>query len=119
MNPGNVDTARGGPAFAACNAALATSLAMQSHHIIFDRIYMHGPPAAGAIGVKFGIVFGGQHEGVVDSTIEELVSDDGESKTIANWSGAGPMVVRNNFLSSAGENIMIGGASPVVAGVTP
>ena len=119
MNPGNVDTARGGAAFVACNAALETSLVMQSHHIIFDRIYMHGPPAAGAVGVKFGIVFGGQHEGVIDSTIEELVSDDGESKAIASWSGAGPMIIRNNFLAAAGENIMIGGATPVVAGVTP
>ena len=92
---------------------------MQSHHIIFDRIYMHGPSTPRSVGVKFGIVFGGQHEGVIDSTIEELVSDDGESKAIASWSGAGPLIIRNNLLSAAGENIMIGGATPVVAGITP
>jgi len=119
MNPGNVDTARGGAAFVACASSQETSLDMQNHHILFDRVYIHGPSGPGAAGVKFGIVFGGQNDGVIDSTIEELVSNDGESKAVGNWYGAGPMVVRNNFLSAAGENIMVGGATPFIAGLTP
>jgi hypothetical protein len=118
MNPGNIDTSRIG-VFVNCSSIQQTTLSSQSHHIIFDRVYMHGPPAAGSWTVKFGIVFGGQYQGIVDSTIEEITSSDGEAKAIANWDGAGPLVIRNNFLSASGENIMIGGATPLISGLTP
>jgi hypothetical protein len=64
-------------------------------------------------------MFGGQHQGIIDSTIEEITSSDGEAKAIASWDAAGPLVIRNNFLSASGENIMIGGATPLVSGLTP
>jgi hypothetical protein len=120
MNPGNVDTARiAAGAFIDCDSHLDTSLSTQAHHIVFDRIYVHGPSAPGALGVKFGVVLGGQHEAVIDSYIEELVSQDGEAKAIGAWFGAGPLKIVNNFLSSAGENIMIGGADPIIANLVP
>lgn len=118
MNAGNVDTARAGN-FVNCDPLGQTSLASQTHHILFDRVYMHGPSAPQSWSVHFGVVFGGQHEGIIDSTIEEITSNDGEAKAVVNWDGAGPMVIRNNFLSASGENIMIGGATPQVSGVTP
>lgn len=112
------DVARSG-AFVMCSSALETTLASQSHHIIFDRVYVHGPSAGGSYGVKYGIILGGQHQGVIDSTLEDLVSSDGEAKAVGNWFGAGPLVIRNNFLSSSGENIMIGGATPVISNLVP
>jgi len=118
MNPGNADIARLG-AFVMCSSNLETSSASQSHHILFDRVYIHGPSSAGSYGVKYGIILGGQHQGVIDSTIEEIVSNDGEAKAIGNWFGAGPFVIRNNLLSASGENIMIGGATPVVPNLIP
>jgi hypothetical protein len=118
MNPGNIDTSRIG-VFVNCSSLQQTTLSGQSHHILFDRIYMHGPSAPGSWTVKFGIVLGGQHQGVIDSTIEEITSNDGEAKAIASWDAAGPLVIRNNLLSASGENIMIGGATPLVSGLTP
>jgi hypothetical protein len=118
MNPGNVDTSRVG-VLVNCSSLQQTTLSSQSHHILFDRVYMHGSSAPGSWSIKFGIVFGGQHQGIVDSTIEEITSDDGEAKAVVSWDSAGPLVIRNNFLSASGENIMIGGATPIVAGVTP
>ena len=118
MNPGNVDTAIVGSAFVACNSPLETSLALQSHHILFDRVYIHGPSAGGSIGVKIGIAFGGQHEGVIDSTIEDLTYSS-DAQTIWSASGAGPFVIKNNALSSSGENIMFGGSDTLVTNLVP
>jgi len=118
MNPGNADTSRLG-VLVNCSSLQQRTLDSQSHHILFDRVYLHGPSVPGSWTVKFGVVLGGQHQGVVDSTIEEITSNDGEAKAIVSWDGAGPLVIRNNFLSASGENIMIGGATPLIAGLTP
>jgi hypothetical protein len=91
---------------------------MQSHHILFDRVYIHGPSAGGSVGVKFGIVFGGQHEGVIDSTIEDITYSS-DAITVANWAGAGPFVIKNNALASSGENIAFGGADTQIANLIP
>lgn len=118
MNQGNADTPRGG-AFINCDAREATTLQTQSHHIVFDRVYLHGPSSPGVLGVKFGIVLGGQYQAVINSHIEEIVSQDGESKAVGCWFCAGPLKIVNNFLSSAGENVMIGGADPLIANLVP
>jgi hypothetical protein len=117
MNKGNVNTPYNG-AFVNLDGR-EESVATQSNHIVLDRVYIHGPSAPGALGVKFGVVLGGQYQAVIDSDIEELVSPDGESKAIAMWNGAGPIKIQNNLLSAAGENIMIGGADPVISGLVP
>ena len=117
MNQGNADTPRSG-AFINIDSKEGT-LSSQTNHIIFDRVYVHGPSTPNVLGVKFGIVLGGQNEAVIDSYIEELVSQDGESKAIGVWNGAGPIKIENNFLSAAGENIMIGGADPVISNLVP
>ena len=118
MNPGNVDTAIVGSAFVNCSSVQETSLAMQSHHILFDRVYIHGPSAPQSVGVKFGLVLNGQHEGVIDSTIEDLTFNT-DAITVISWAGAGPFVIKNNTLSSSGENIMFGGADTQIANLVP
>ena len=75
--------------------------------------------APGSVGVKHGIVLGGQHEGIIDSTIEEIVSNDGDSQAIGIWTAAGPLIIRNNFISSAGINLLSGGAIPAVLNLVP
>jgi hypothetical protein len=117
MSQGNADTRLNG-AFINLDG-MESSLSAQSNHIILDRIYIHGPSAPGSAGVKFGVILGGQYQAVIDSTIESLVSDDGEAKAIAGWGGAGPWLITNNLLSASGENIMIGGATPIISGLTP
>lgn len=118
MNQGNKDTPLVGAAFVNLTSLQETSLNAQSHHILFDRIYIHGPSAGGSIGVKFGLLFGGQHEGVIDSTIEDITYG-ADAIAVGSWSGAGPFLIRNNALSSSGENIMFGGADTQIAGLIP
>jgi hypothetical protein len=117
MNQGNVDTPYS-DAFVNLDGG-ESSVSAQSNHIILDRAYIHGPSAPGSVGVKFGVLLGGQYQAVIDSTIEGLHSNDGEAKAIAGWDGAGLWLIRNNFLSASGENIMIGGATPIISGLTP
>ena len=117
MNQENVDRRLNG-GFINLDGREEPSLSNQSNHIVVDRVYIHGPSTPGSTGVKFGIVFGGQHQAVIDSTIEGLISNDGEAKAIAGWV-AGPWLIDNNFLSASGENIMIGGATPLINGLTP
>jgi hypothetical protein len=117
MNGGNADTRLNG-AFINLDG-MESSLSGQSNHIVLDRLYVHGPSAPGSTGVKFGVILGGQYQAVIDSTIEGLVSNDGEAKAIAGWGGAGPWLITNNLLSASGENIMIGGATPIISGLIP
>jgi hypothetical protein len=118
MNPGNIDTAIIGAAFVNCAAVQETTLASQSHHILFDRVYIHGPSAPQSAGVKFGLILNGQHEGVIDSTIEDITFGS-DAITVISWAGAGPFAIKNNTLSSSGENIMFGGADTQIANLIP
>jgi hypothetical protein len=118
MNQGNVDTRIAGAAFIDLGSPQERSLASQSHHILFDRVYIHGPSAPQSIGVKFGIIFGGQHQGVINSTIEDITYGS-DAIAVASWAGAGPFVIKNNALSSSGENIMFGGADAQIANLVP
>jgi hypothetical protein len=118
MNPGNVDTAIVASAFVSCSSKLETSLTAQSHHILFDRVYIHGPSAGGSAGVKFGAILNGQHEGVINSTIEDITYGT-DAIAVISWAGAGPFVINNNTLSSSGENIMFGGADTQIENLVP
>jgi hypothetical protein len=118
MNQGNIDTRIAGAALVDLGSPQETSLASQSHHILFDRVYIHGPSAPQSIGVKFGIIFGGQHQGVINSTIEDITYGS-DAIAVGSWAGAGPFVIRNNALSSSGENIMFGGADTQIANLVP
>jgi hypothetical protein len=118
MNQGNVDTKIAGGAFVNLGSAQETTLAKQSHHILFDRVYIHGPAAPQSIGIKFGIVFGGHHQGIINSTIEEITYGS-DAIAVGSWAGAGPFVIKNNALSSSGENIMFGGGDTVIANLVP
>jgi hypothetical protein len=118
MNQGNVDTRIAGGAFVNLGSTQETALANQSNHILFDRVYIHGPSAPQSIGVKFGIVFGGQYEGVIDSTISDITYGS-DAIAVGSWAGAGPFIIRNNALSSSGENIMLGGADTQIANLVP
>ena len=118
LNQGNVDTRITGGSFIDLRSSQETSLASQSNHIIFDRVYIHGPSAPQSIGVKFGIVFGGQYEGVIDSTITDITYGS-DAIAVGSWTGAGPFIIRNNALSSSGENIMFGGGDTQIANLVP
>lgn len=77
------------------------------HHIEFDRVYVHG---GDEFGQRRGIAANGRNVKVINSYISNIKRKGEESQAIATWSGDGPIIIENNYLEAAGENILFGGA---------
>ena len=42
-----------------------------------------------------------------------------DSQAINGWTGPGPLLIENNYLEGAGENVIFGGADPSVDRTAP
>ena len=78
------------------------------HHIEFDRVYIHGSDVHGQ---RRGIAANGRHLRIVNSYISNIKRKGEESQAIASWATDGPILIENNYLEAAAENILFGGAS--------
>ena len=90
--------------------------ANQAHHLIVDRVYIHGDAK---YGIKRGIALNSGDTTIVDSYISDIKSVAADSQAICGWNGPGPYRIENNYLEAAGENIMFGGATPVIQNLVP
>jgi len=88
----------------------------QPHHIILDRCYVHGTTSGTH---RRGVTMHGNHLAVIDSWVSDFHEGGADSQAIVAWSGTGPLKIVNNRLEGAGENVMIGGASPSVQSWVP
>lgn len=94
------------PLVSVLNSA-AKQLTETPHHVIFDRVYMHG--IANDDEVIRGLSLGGRNIEVIDSTISEIMGLGIETQAI--WCGGGctEIVVTNSLISAATENFLSGG----------
>lgn len=86
------------------------------HHIIFDRCYLHGDPAAGT---RRGIAMNSRYTAVIDSYLSDFKEVGADSQAIAGWDGPGPFKIENDYLEGAGENVIFGGADPSIPDLVP
>jgi hypothetical protein len=93
-----------------------TNPAALPHHLIIDRCYVHGDPTAGG---KRGIELNSASTAVIDSYLADWAGYGQDTQAIAGWNGPGPFALINNFIEGAGENVMFGGADPMVPGLVP
>jgi hypothetical protein len=93
-----------------------SAISQQPTNITIDRSYIHGDPQSGS---RRGVALNGVNNFVIDSHIADFKATDVDSQAIAGWNGAGPFLIRNNYLEAAAENIMFGGADPVIQGLVP
>jgi hypothetical protein len=93
-----------------------TSLTQVPHHIVLDRVYIHGNPTAT---VRRGIALNSAWTAVVDSYISDIHDAVFDSQAIAGWNGPGPFKLVNNHLEGSGENLMFGGGDPSIANLVP
>jgi hypothetical protein len=91
--------------------------AAPSADIVLDRVYIHG--ATADANVRRGVALNGVRQAVVDSWVADIHSRGTDSQAIAGWGGAGPYLIRNNYLEGAGENVIFGGSDPAVDGLVP
>src|SRR5437588_428986 len=83
-----------------------TSVQALPHHIIIDRCYIHGDPAAGA---RRGIEMDSASSAVIDSYLSDFKLTISEALRIQSHNGPGPFEIVNNYLEGAGMGVMFGG----------
>ena len=93
-----------------------TTLAQVPHHIVLDRLYVHGTAAAN---VQRCIALNSAWAAVVDSYISECHFKGQDAQAIVGWNGPGPFKILNNYLEGSGENILFGGADPTIPNLNP
>ena len=100
----------------------ATTASNLVSYLVIDRCYIHGT-ASGAVrrGVSFQVASGA----IIDSDIRELHDQNSapgqgaDSQAVGVWTSPGPLLIRNNFLSAASENVMFGGTTVSVPNMVP
>lgn len=93
-----------------------STVATQPTNIVFDRCYFHG---GSGLKLKNAITLNGNYCAVVECCIDDVFYAGVESHGIVFWSNAGPVKIDNNYIAAASINILIGGADPSIAGLSP
>jgi hypothetical protein len=97
-------------------SAEQNTLGSVPHHLILDRLYIHGDPT---VGQKRGVALNSASTDVVNSYISDIKSATQDSQAIAGWNGPGPFNIVNNYLEGAAENVLFGGADPRIPNLVP
>lgn len=86
------------------------------HSLVFDRCYIHGHKDRASVRA---IALNSAKTDILNSYISDIHSNDVDSQAICGWAGPGPFRIENCYLEAAGENVMFGGADPLIAGLIP
>jgi hypothetical protein len=107
-------------------AAIGNGVAATVHHIVLDRMFIHGSDADAAAQTHAGLLARGGHIALLGSRVSaiqtQLQPGSGcsggciESQGVLITDGAGPYEIRNNYISAATENLFIGGPDDPWAG---
>jgi hypothetical protein len=97
-------------------SASQTQASQMPHHLVFDRVYIHGDATAGQ---KRAIALQSGYTEIINSYIADIKAQGQDSQAICGWNGSGPYLIENNYLEAAGENVLFGGADPVVRNLVP
>ena len=82
--------------------------------ISFDRVYAHGWPQQH---VRRAFSMNGGAFTLTRSWCDEIHASGYDSQCSISWNSSGPILIENNTLKAASENIMFGGADPKIAGL--
>lgn len=88
-----------------------TNLADLPTDIGFDRVYLHGWPSQS---VRRAVAGNGRSMWLERSWCSEIHYKGGDSQCWISWNGAGPILLDDNYLAAASENVMFGGGDPRV-----
>ena len=94
-----------------------TSNSALPDNIVFDRCYVHGGTTQPA--GRRGFNISGTNIAVIDSHVTDFSQPGFDSQAIFVYQGNGPFKIVNNFLQGASENLLFGGADPVIPNSVP
>lgn len=86
------------------------------HHIMIDRCFIHGTPTGNS---RRGVEADGIYVGVINSWISDYHDTGADTQAIWAYNTPGPLLIHNNYLEAAGENVMFGAATPLIPGSVP
>jgi hypothetical protein len=95
---------------------LETEPSRQPHHIVFERVYVHGDSV---FGQKNGLAVHASHFELRDSYVSDIKQVGIETHAFVSYNGAGPYLLENNYLEASSINVLFGGADPVNASMVP
>lgn len=93
-----------------------TTIASTAHHLILDRVYVHGTATAS---LRRCVAFNSATTAVIDSWLSDCHDDSADAQAIGGWNGPGPFLIRNNELQGSTENIMFGGSDAAAVELSP
>ena len=96
--------------------ATVTTLEDFPHHIIFDRVLLHGNPGDR---VRRAMRQGGANQAVINSSCYDIRMPGFDTQCISDSQGPGPYKIVNNYLEATTENVAYGGSNPRFQGVFP
>lgn len=86
------------------------------HSLLLDRCYLHGHPLKESIR---GVALNSAKTDILNTYISDIHHSGSDSQAICGWAGPGPYRLVNNYYEAAGENVMWGGADPLIATLIP
>jgi hypothetical protein len=86
------------------------------HHIVFDRVYIHGDPSVGG---GRGIIMDGNYIALIDSYVSDIKTSQNDTQAVLAINAVGPLKIVNNYLEASGENVMFGGGEPCLVNQVP
>ncbi len=86
------------------------------HHIILDRVYVHGHST---MALRRCVMGNGAYIAVINSWLTDCHENGADAQAFVAWNGPGPFLLENNYLAGSGENVMFGGADVTIAGLIP
>ena len=92
------------------------SLDVVAHHLILDRMYIHGDPKHDCFRC---VALNSASSAVIDSYLSEGHVVGFDAQAICGVNGPGPFKIVNNYLEGSGENVMFGGADPAIPDLVP
>lgn len=102
-----ITTTNLGGAILSIGSGNETTEAQLPNHIIIDRSYIHGSPLVD--GPIRGFLLAGRFIEITNSVIREIHKNGYDTQAIWCAQCLGPILIKNNMLSAAGENFMAGG----------
>jgi hypothetical protein len=93
-----------------------TTLARTPHDLILDRLWIHGFPTQD---LQRGISLNSAETSIINSYISDIHAVATDTQAICGWNGPGPYHIINNYIEGAGENLLFGGADPLIFNLVP
>lgn len=84
--------------------------------IVLDRVLVR---AGASQQVQRCVALNSANTAIIHSWLDECHAKGYDSQAVVSWESDGPVLLDNNTLAGAGENIMLGGADAAEPGVSP